>query len=105
MSKAILQNPGYTVVERVVTNKRGELMRVTFAVVAFNGITRARVIKAEKIQTLSGDVTTQSTVFLIAGETSVISLDSIPDFQPIASPYVFTIDRFFKSQMTRAPAL
>ncbi len=104
MSTAILQNPGYTIVERVVTNKRGELMRVIFAIATFNGITRARIIKAEKIQSLTGDSQPQSTIFLLVGETTVPSLDSIPDLKSIPSPYVFTIDLFFRSQMTRAPA-
>lgn len=104
MSKALLQKPGYTLVERIVTNKCGQLMRVTFAVATVNGVTRAQVIKAEKIQSLTGEVKPQCEVFLLGGETAVPLLDATPVFQSVPSPYVFTIDLFFRSQMTRAPA-
>lgn len=105
MSKELLRKPGYTLVERIVSNKCGQLMRVTFAVATVNGVTRAQVIKAEKIQSLTGEVKSQCAVFLLKGETTVPLRDSVPDFQPIVSPYVFTIDLFFRSQMTRAPSL
>lgn len=103
MKKALSTQPQYAVFEKIVKSRSGDLMRVTVAVWNVAGIPHFRVLKAEKIEALQGEVAAKQCLRLY-GAKEKVAHEIVSLWQPIASPFVSSIELFFTSQMTRAPA-
>lgn len=92
------------IIERILRTKTGELAKVSFLVVEYQGKVRARVIAIEPVKSLGGETSCPtSSNFLIAGKCAKkfeATLQRV--FSEFVSPY-FELN-FLMSQPTRAPA-
>jgi hypothetical protein len=93
----MLVNHSQKVIEKVVTNRNGQLMRVAFLVTEIAGAIQVKVLSATPIVALT------SVVLALAGNVSnIVNRFSVNFSEFIAG---FSDFAFFMSQPTRAPAL
>lgn len=94
---SMLVNHSQKVIEKVVTNRNGQLMRVAFLVTEIAGAIQVKVLSATPIVALT------SVVLALAGNVSnIVNRFSVNFSEFIAG---FSDFAFFMSQPTRAPAL
>lgn len=89
-------NPTGKIIEKIVTNRKGELMRVTFLVSEIAGAIQVKVLSATPIVALA------SVVLALAGNVANIINKFSLNFSEFTSG--FSDFAFFMSQPTRAPA-
>lgn len=92
----MLVNHSQKVIEKIVTNRKGELMRVTFLVSEIAGAIQVKVLSATPIVALT------SVCLAIAGNVSNIVNRYSANFSEFVAG--FSDFSFFMSQPTRAPA-
>ncbi len=92
----LVTQPTGKIIEKIVTNRKGELMRVTFLVSETLGAIQVKVLSAAPIVALT------SVCLAIAGNVQTV----INKFSATYSEFVagFSDFAFFMSQPTRAPA-
>lgn len=89
-------NPTGKIIEKIVTNRNGQMMRVAFLVTEIAGAIQVKVLSATPIVALT------SVCLAIAGTVQTV----INKFSKTYSEFVsgFSDFAFFMSQPTRAPA-
>jgi hypothetical protein len=92
----MLVNHSQKVIEKVVTNRNGQMMRVAFLVTEIAGAIQVKVLSATPIVALT------SVVLALAGNVANIINKFSVNFSEFTSG--FSDFAFFMSQPTRAPA-
>lgn len=92
----LVTQPIGKIIEKIVTNRKGELMRVTFLVSEIAGAIQVKVLSATPIVALT------SVVLALAGNVANIINKFSVHFSEFTSG--FSDFAFFMSQPTRAPA-
>jgi len=87
-------------IERVFHDKSGRLVRATFFVYESAGRIKARLLNFSYIETLSGFVSSLSTLFKKESKESKAQND-----KPIASPFVANEILYFSGSKPRAPTI
>lgn len=87
---------GQKVIEKVVTNRNGQMMRVAFLVTEISGAIQVKVLSATPVVALT------SVCLAIAGNVQTVINKFSASFSEFTSG--FSDFAFFMSQPTRAPA-
>lgn len=104
MNRTTLTRQTTTFFERILTDRRGVSVRVTFAVTCTAGVRDIRIISATPILALKGHTTPPTQVALPPSLCATHTTGATQPKRSTASPYFSTTELFFTSQMTRAPA-
>ncbi len=104
MNYSTLTKQTTTFCEKILTDRRGVSVRVTFAVICTAGIREIRIISATPILTLTGYAASPTQVALPTSLHTAYTAEKTQPEDSVPSPYFSTTELFLTSQMTRAPA-
>ncbi len=90
-------------IEKILTDAAGRRFRVIFAVSFVDGEARGRIVSAEEIRALSGDILKPYCLSASCSRSSAES-EILSPYSPIATPFLFSLEFLINSQPTRAPS-
>lgn len=104
MNRSMLTKQTTIFFEKILTDRRGISVRVTFAVICTAGVRDIRILSATPILALRGHNISSAQIALPSSSGTTDTVGAVQSERSVPSPYFSTIELFFTSQMTRAPA-